>query len=535
MARTQTIFVTLVCIILSSARTSSSSAAYSSDVDAFLSCLSADIPPALIYTPANNYSSVLLSSVRNLRYVMPGTTGPLVIVAATEPAHVQTTVVCGRRHSVHVRTRSGGHDYEGLSYASVDPHRRHFAVLDLAALRAIHIDGSRAEAWVGSGATLGELYYAAAAANRTFGFPAGNCPTVGVGGHLSGGGFGALSPKYGLSADNVLDAVVVDAEGRLLNRSTMGEDLFWAIRGGGGESFGVVVSWKVRLVPVTETVTVFSIRRRRNESAVDLITKWQAIAPALPRDLYLRVLVRNQQADFVALFLGRCGILVDTMRRHFRDLGMAERDCQEMSWVKSTVFFYYGTADLPAEVLLNRSSNPYYYLKVKSDHVQEAMPRHAWEIIWSKWLDKPEAALLQLDPYGGQMGSISPSATPFPHRNYLYQFQIYSVWFDSRNGTAAVLEKQRVMMSWVRGLYNDLTPYVSKNPRAVYVNYRDLDLGTNELDEGGNVTSYAKARVWGEKYFKDNFERLAAVKSKVDPHDFFRNEQSIPPLPAAAK
>ncbi|XP_066353441.1 berberine bridge enzyme-like Cyn d 4 [Miscanthus floridulus] len=535
MARTPTIIlhllVTLIVCILSSARTSSSSAS-SSDVDGFLSCLSADIPPSLIYTPANNnFSSVLVSSVRNLRYyVTPDTTmsRPLVIVAATEPAHVQTTVVCGRRHSVHIRTRSGGHDYEGLSYASVDPHR-HFAVLDLAALRAIHVDASRAEAWVGSGATLGELYYAAAAANSTFGFPAGNCPTVGVGGHLSGGGFGALSRKYGLSADNVLDAVVVDAEGRLLNRSTMGKDLFWAIRGGGGESFGVVVSWKVRLVPVTETVTVFSIRRLRNESAVDLITKWQAIAPALPRDLYLRVLVQNQQANFVALFLGRCGSLVDTMRGHFPDLGMTEPDCQEMSWVKSTVFFNYGRADLPAEVLLNRSSNPYYYLKVKSDHVQEAMPGHAWESIWSNWFEKPEAALLMLDPYGGRMGSISPSATPFPHRNYLYQLQFYSVWYE--NGTAA-LEKR---MSWVRGVYEDLTPYVSKNPRAVYVNYRDLDLGTNELEEGGNVTSYAKARVWGEKYFKANFKRLAAVKSKVDPHDFFRNEQSIPPLPAAAK
>jgi hypothetical protein len=77
------------------------------------------------------------------------------------------------------------------------------------------------------------------------------------------------------------------------------------------------------------------------------------------------------------LFLGRCDSLVDTMRGHFLDLGMAERDCQEMNWVKSTVFFFYVTADLAAEVLLNRSSNPYYYLKVKSDHVQEAMHARA--------------------------------------------------------------------------------------------------------------------------------------------------------------
>ncbi|CAL5001032.1 unnamed protein product [Urochloa decumbens] len=514
------LLVAALCI-LSSATTFSSA---SSDVDGFIGCLSASIPPSRIKTPAStNYSSQLMSAVHNLRYVLPGIARPLVIVAAGEPAHAQATVLCGRRNSVRVRTRSGGHDYEGISYASIHPNE-HFAVLDLGELRSINIDASRAEAWVGVGATLGELYYAAGAANKTFGFPAGNCPTVGVGGHLSGGGFGALSRKYGLSVDNVIDAVVVDVEGRLLNRSTMGKDLFWAIRGSGGESFGVVLSWKVRLVPVPETVTVFSIRRLRNQSAVELITKWQEISPALPRDLYLRVLVQNQQVNFVSLFLGRCGQLVDTMRARFPDLGMTEGDCQEMSWVKSTVFFFYNTANLPAEVLLNRTGAN-YFLKVKSDNVQEPMPRQAWESLWDKWLEKPEAALVMLDPYGGVMRTISPSATPFPHRNDLYQLQFFSFWFE--NGTET-LEKR---LSWVRGVYEDLAPYMPKNPRSVYVNYRDLDIGINELE--GNVTSYAKARVWGEKYFKGNFKRLAAVKSKVDPDDFFRNEQSIPPLPAA--
>ncbi|CAO2162680.1 unnamed protein product [Urochloa humidicola] len=522
MAKTTIISHLLVALcVLSNARAFSSA---SNDVDAFIGCLSRAIPSYLVKTPGtDSYSELLMSTARNLRYVLPGITRPLAIVAATEPAHVQATVVCGRRHSMHIRTRSGGHDYEGLSYASIHPGKN-FAVLDLAELRAIHVDAARSEAWVESGATIGELYYAAAAANQTFGFPAGNCLTVGVGGHLSGGGFGLLSRKYGLSIDNVLDAVVVDADGRLLNRSSMGEDLFWAIRGGGGESFGIVVSWKVRFVPVPETVTMFSIRRSRNQSAVNLITKWQQIAPVLPRDVYLRVLVQNQQATFVALCLGQCSRLVDAMRRYFPDLGMTQQDCQEMSWVKSTVFSYFDTTNLPIEVLLNRTTAD-YFLKVKSDHVYQPLPWQAWESIWEKWLEKPEAALIMLDPYGGFMGSMSPSATPFPHRIYMYQVQLYSYWFE--NGTDA-LEKR---LSWVRGVYEDLTPYVSNNPRAVYVNYRDLDLGTNELE--GNVTSYEKAKVWGEKYFKGNFERLAAVKSKVDPEDFFRNEQSIPPLPAA--
>ncbi|CAL4999826.1 unnamed protein product [Urochloa decumbens] len=519
MARTTIISHLLIALcILSSARASASN-----DVDAFIGCLSKAIPCHLVKTPGtNSYSKLLMSSVQNLRAIMPGTTRPAAIVAATDPAHVQATVVCGRRHSVRIRTRSGGHDYEGLSYASIHPGE-HFAVLDLAKLRTINIDATRSEAWVGSGATIGELYYAAAAANQTFGFPAGNCPTLGVGGHLSGGGFGGLARKYGLSADNVLDAVMVDAEGRLLNRSTMGEDLFWAIRGGGGESFGIIVSWKVRFVFVPETVTIFSISRSRNQSAIDLINKWQLVAPVLPRDLYLRVVVQNQQAAFIALFLGQCGRLVDTMRRYFPDLGMTEQDCQEMSWVKSTIFGYFKTANLPTEVLLNRTGTN-YFLKVKSDHVRQLIPRQAWENIWDKWLEKPEAARVMLDPYGGFMGTISPSETPFPHRNYIYQLELFSSWFE--NGTET-LEKR---LSWLRGVHEDLTPYVSKNPRAVYANYRDIDLGTNELE--GNVTSYEKARVWGEKYFKGNFERLASVKSKVDPEDFFRNEQSIPPLPA---
>jgi FAD/FMN-containing dehydrogenase len=72
-----------------------------------------------------------------------------------------------------------------------------------------------------------------------------------------------------------------------------------------------------------------------------------------------------------------------------------------------------------------------------------------------------------------------------------------------------------------------MTPYVSKNPRQVYVNYRDLDLGINKLD--GN-TSYKQASIWGRKYFKNNFDRLVRVKTAVDPANFFRHEQSIPPL-----
>ncbi|KAM3362519.1 hypothetical protein P3S68_017373 [Capsicum galapagoense] len=79
-------------------------------------------------------------------------------------------------------------------------------------------------------------------------------------------------------------------------------------------------------------------------------------------------------------------------------------------------------------------------------------------------------------------------------------------------------------MAWLRKLYKEREPYIAKSPRTAYLNYRDLDFGINQEDY-----SYSKAKMWGEKYFNGNFERLAKVKSKVDPKNFFKHEQSIPP------
>ena len=243
--------------------------------DEFPQCLSASIPCQLVYAQSSpSFTSVLLSSIRNPRFSTPATVRPLWIITPTNASHVQAAVVCGRRHGVRLRVRSGGHDYEGLSYSSKRPEV--FAVVDLSNLRGVRIDKQNSTAWVDSGATLGEPYYAVAQASNQLAFPAGLCPTIGVGGHLSGGGFGTLLRKYGLALDNVLDALLVDARGRLLDRDdAMGPVVFWAIRGSGGESFGVVLSWQVRLVPVPPTVTAFRIPVAVDDGAVDAVTRWQ--------------------------------------------------------------------------------------------------------------------------------------------------------------------------------------------------------------------------------------------------------------------
>ncbi|KAK1614960.1 hypothetical protein QYE76_020477 [Lolium multiflorum] len=156
------------------------------------------------------------------------------IVTPTDAQHVQAAVLCGRRHGVRLRVRSGGHDYEGLSYRSPRPNEV-FGVLDLANLRSVSVNRSESTAWVESGATLGELYYAIAKNNSELAFPAGECPTVGVGGQFSGGGIGMMMRKYELSIDNVLDAKMVNANGDLRTGTSWGGPLR-AIRGGGGES-----------------------------------------------------------------------------------------------------------------------------------------------------------------------------------------------------------------------------------------------------------------------------------------------------------
>ncbi|TVU07818.1 hypothetical protein EJB05_41188, partial [Eragrostis curvula] len=124
--------------------------------DDFLRCLTANVPNQLLYTQNSpSFTSVLVSSLRNSKFSAPTTVRPLCIVTPTNASHVQAAVLCGRRHGVRLRVRSGGHDYEGLSYRSERPEM--FAVVDLANLRAVRVNHRAATAWVDSGATVGEL------------------------------------------------------------------------------------------------------------------------------------------------------------------------------------------------------------------------------------------------------------------------------------------------------------------------------------------------------------------------------------------
>ncbi|KAL6991916.1 cinnamyl-alcohol dehydrogenase [Sarracenia purpurea var. burkii] len=503
----------------------------------FLQCLSLHFPNSnsiakVIYTPYNSsYISVLDSSARNRRFITAATPKPLVIVTPLQETHIQAAIYCSKEHGLNIRVRSGGHDYEGLSYVS---YELPFVVIDLVNFQSVDVDVENRTAWVQAGVTLGQLYYRIAEKSETLGFSAGVCPTVGVGGHFSGGGYGMMSRKHGLAADNIIDARIIDVNGRILDRKSMGEDLFWAIRGGGGASFGVILAWQIKLVSIPKMVTVFTVNRTLEQNATQIFHRWQYVADKIDENLLLRLFINRVnssqngkitiQASFVSLYLGGVETLLPLMEKSFPELGLKREDCIEMSWIESILYFA-GFSGVPLNILLNRTSSPYtdIYFKGKSDYVTEPISENGLQQILRSALDlQVESFQLQFSPYGGRMSEISTTETPFAHRaGILCSIHYGTVWEEE--GEVAFIKN----MENTRMFYSSMAPYVSKSPRSAYLNYRDLDLGVNLLE--GN-TSYEQASVWGLKYYGINFKRLVQVKTMVDPGNFFRNEQSIPAL-----
>ncbi|KAF3612933.1 putative shikimate O-hydroxycinnamoyltransferase-like [Capsicum annuum] len=224
---------------------------------------------------------------------------------------IRPVILCSKKVGLLIKIKSGGRDYEGISYRSEYP----FVMLDLSNLNKIKID-------------------------------------------LNGGGLGPLIRKFGLAADNVVDARVMDVNENILDRE-MNEDLFWAIRGGGGASFGVILRWKLKLVRVPEKLTVFTIRRKL-EGNHNLLQKWENISHQLPEDLFIRAAVQNGSSSagnitkkhvqfyFQAQYLGPVDELIPLLKQYFPEFNLerndcfqenttadAEKECQEVPWIRS--------------------------------------------------------------------------------------------------------------------------------------------------------------------------------------------------------
>ncbi|EOX94274.1 FAD-binding Berberine family protein [Theobroma cacao] len=278
------------------------------------------------------------------------------------------------------------------------------------------------------------------------------CHTVGSGGHFSGRGYGILIRKYGLAADHIIDGHLIDDTGRILDRKSMAEDLFWAIK-------------------LPDDIFTDATITKVNSSQVGK---------------------KTIQAPFKALHVGGIDELIPLIQDRKR-----------------------------LDILLDNAL-PKSIFKGKSNNAKEPIPESGFEGIWSKFLEEEaEFALMMMVALGGKMDVIPDTQLPYPHRSgNLYQASYLVGWSKEENA------ESHKYISWIRRLYSNMAIYISKSPREAYFNYRDLDIRTNNI----GYTSYAQASIWSLKYFKNNFNRLIHVKTMVDFENFFKNEQSVPPL-----
>ncbi|OVA19939.1 FAD linked oxidase [Macleaya cordata] len=508
--------------------------------DMISSCLTQNqVKNFTLFAKSDNDSSeffrLLNFSIQNLRFAEPTFSKPIAIVLPETKEQLVSTVLCSNQASIAIRVRCGGHSYEGLS--SIGTNGGLFVIIDLMNLNRVWVDLESETAWVEGGATLGETYHGIAELTQLHGFSAGSCPTVGSGGHISGGGFGLLSRKYGLAADNVVDAILIDANGRLLDREAMGEDVFWAIRGGGGGVWGIVCAWKIQLVQVPEVVTGFIVSRPGTKNRVaKLVHKWQFVGPEFEDEFYLSVFVGANlpevqnvgiSATFKGFYLGSKTDAISILDRVFPELGIVEEDCKQMSWIESILYFSGLNNGSTVSDLKNRYLDDKGYFKAKSDYVKVPISLRGLKTALTI-LEKEPKGYVILDPYGGIMSRISSDSIPFPHREgNLFAIQYLVAWKEEDNS------KNNDFISWIRSFYNSMTPFVSTGPRAAYVNYLDLDLGEMNLLNGTTVMASDAvkiARVWGEKYFFKNYDRLVRAKTLIDPNNVFFNQQGIPPF-----
>jgi hypothetical protein len=409
-----------------------------------------------------------------------------------DTADVQAAVRWAAAHHVSVRARSGGHSYAGYSTLTGG------AVLDLRNLRAISFNRHTKTATVGAGAQLIDLYAALAPHGVTV--PAGSCPSVGVAGVTLGGGMGLAARAFGMTADNLLAAELVTADGsvRHIDKHT-DPDLFWALRGGGGGNFGIVTRFYFRTHPVPRTASWFIVNWPWS-SASEAIDAWQHWAPhtrdQLTSVLHLQVGSGHPNVLAAGQFLGPAsslpGLLGPLLSVPGASLSSGDKDylSLQLFWANCGHVFGCHTVGTRPDGTLSRQS-----FQGKSDYVTRALPaagRQAMiQAIEARQLQGGSGALL-CDSYGGAINRVAPGATAFVHRRTLFSIQYFAQ--DPGSG-------------WVASAHSSMRPYVSGQ---AYQNYIDPGL-----------------RSWQRAYYGANYARLETIRQRVDPHHFFNFPQAI--------
>ncbi|HYZ75826.1 MAG TPA: FAD-binding oxidoreductase [Gaiellaceae bacterium] len=418
---------------------------------------------------------------------------PALIARCAGVADVIASVKLGREHGLPVAVRSGGHSFPGLSVAD------DAFLIDLSLMKGVRVDPEARTARVQAGVLLGELDRE----TQAFGLaaPAGIVTHTGVAGLTLGGGIGWNQRKHGLSIDKLRQVDVVTAEGELVKASAdENAELFWGIRGGGG-NFGIVTEFEFDLEPVGPTVMAGPIFWSMADApeVLRFYRDWVADAP----DDLMTILIHRKAPPLpfvpeelhgkpvVMVVCYWAGEVEDGERaiRPMKEFGKPIADvCAPRPFLEHQAMFdpsfvpgrwyYFKACDVPA----------------LTDEIVDTTVEHCLRI-------SSPLTSFPIWQMGGAVARVGEDETAFNGRNAGFTYNI-----GACTATAEGFDEER---EWVRGFWSALEPHFT----TVYVNFL--------MDEG-------EARV-RQAYGPAKYDRLKALKRKVDPDNFFRLNQNIPP------
>jgi FAD/FMN-containing dehydrogenase len=419
---------------------------------------------------------------------------PALIARCVSPEDVVQAVKFARERKLLVSVRGGGHNIAGNAVCDGG------LMIDLSLMKRVHVDPNARRATVEPGCTLADFDRAAQA--HGLATPLGINSTTGVAGLTLGGGFGWLSRKYGMTIDNVLSANVVTAEGNQVHASeTEHDDLFWGLRGGGG-NFGVVTSFEFQLHPVGPGVlsgliafpfdqakSVLTQFARFTETMPDQLNVWMITrkAPPLP---FLPADVHGKEIVVLALCYAGDPAEGEKLIEPLRGFGTAHGE-------------YIGV-------------QPYTAWQQAFDPLLTAGARNYWKshnftrlgdgaidtiIEYAGTLPSPQCEIL-VGTIGGQTARVAPEAMAYSSRDANYVMNVHGRWESATQDEGCI--------AWAREFFAKSQPFASG---GAYVNFLTQD----ETDR----TAFA----YGATY-----NRLVALKKKYDPTNLFRMNQNIKPV-----
>ena len=411
---------------------------------------------------------------------------PAVITRCLNTADVVDAVNLGREEGLEISVRGGGHNVAGRAVTDGG------LMIDLSLMKGIHVDPKRRTVRAQGGVIWSEYNRAAAA----FGLATtgGEVSTTGIAGLTLGAGFGWLMGKYGLAIDNLVSAEVVLASGEVVTASEdQDPDLFWAIRGGGG-NFGVVTWFEYGAHPLSTVLGGPVFYPLQDARAV--FGNYRDLTADIPDELTtLFVFVHAPDGSGAKLCgPGLCHAGDDPDKaeadlRRFREFGTPAAD---------------GIERMPYPVLntlLDATSPPGNLNYWKAAYFSE-LSEAAIEVIVDAFANSPtEMCMFALEHFHGAVTRVEPTATAFPHRQAGYSCGIFAQWTDP--------DQTDTCISWARETFDALLPYMANR---VYVNY----LAADEED-----------RI--RQAYGPNYDRLVELKRRYDPDNLFRLNQNIKP------